>query len=214
MEASFFLFFDFSNVFDFVLIFLTVSIFSFFVSIFFDFSVSFKFPRFFRLAFLIKFPLFCSLFTFGQVKGNARCGRSRHRSTNQSVRVCQVNLATPKVAMNTDYLLQKKKTGEKDVPRCLPIFESCYACHCSKLSLSIFFFLGDQMFERFACHGLFCFKKCVLTVSLSCMASSCVAQDCPPARGPLGFNLRLLPMLLARSHHVWMVSIWCFSCSD
>ena len=105
-----------------------------------------------------KIPLF-RLFTFGLVKGNARCGRSQHRSTNQSVRVCQVNLATPKAAMNTGYLLLKKKTGEKDVPRYLPIFESFYACHCSKLSLSIFFFLGDQMFERFACHGLFLFQE-------------------------------------------------------
>ena len=42
--------------------------------------------------------LFCFFwfFTFGVVKGNARYGRSRYPPTNQSFRVCIVNLATPK----------------------------------------------------------------------------------------------------------------------
>ena len=39
------------------------------------------------------------IFTFGQVKGNALDGRSRHPPTNQSFRVCKVNLATLKVAI-------------------------------------------------------------------------------------------------------------------
>ena len=52
---------------------------------------------FFLLSFLLAFLFFKKkLFTFGQVKGKARHGRSRH----QSFRVCKVNLATLKVAMN------------------------------------------------------------------------------------------------------------------
>ena len=52
---------------------------------------------FLLLAFL--FIFFCKrFFAFGQVKGNARHGRSRHRPTNQSFRVCKVNPATPMVA--------------------------------------------------------------------------------------------------------------------
>ena len=53
----------------------------------------------FRFLFLLVFLRF---FTFGQVQGDARDGRSRHRPTNQptnqSFRVCKVNLATLKVA--------------------------------------------------------------------------------------------------------------------
>ena len=56
--------------------------------LFFDTCVSFHF--------LVGFSRF---FTFGQVKSNARDGRSRHHGDiNQSVRVCKVNLATLKVA--------------------------------------------------------------------------------------------------------------------
>ena len=51
------------------------------------------------LAFLFIFCfVFKRLFTFGQVKSNTRDGRSRHRPTKQSFRVCKVNLAIPKVA--------------------------------------------------------------------------------------------------------------------
>ena len=53
---------------------------------FFFACVSFHFLFFFQKSFL----------TFGQVRGNARHGRSRH----PSFRVCKVNLATLKVAIN------------------------------------------------------------------------------------------------------------------
>ena len=43
----------------------------------------------------VYFVKFCK---FGQVQGNARDGRSRHRPTNQIFRVCKVNLATLNVA--------------------------------------------------------------------------------------------------------------------
>ena len=46
-------------------------------------------------------------FHLGQVKGNARDGRSRHPPTNQSFRACEVNLATLKVATHVP-----KKTRE------------------------------------------------------------------------------------------------------
>ena len=41
----------------------------------------------------LRFSSFFWLFTFGQVKGNARDGRSRH----QCFRVCEVDVATLKV---------------------------------------------------------------------------------------------------------------------
>ena len=44
--------------------------------------------------------IFLRFFTFGRSKSNSRDGRSRHRQTNQSFRVCNVNLATLKVATN------------------------------------------------------------------------------------------------------------------
>ena len=40
-------------------------------------------------------------FTFGQVKSDARRGRSRHQPTNQSFRVRKLNLATLKVAIKS-----------------------------------------------------------------------------------------------------------------
>ena len=49
------------------------------------------------------FFIFSRFFTSGQVKGNARHGRSRHPPTNQSFRVCRVNLATPKVAIGANH---------------------------------------------------------------------------------------------------------------
>ena len=39
---------------------------------------------------------FFTFFPFGQVKGNARDGQSRHRPTNRNFRVCKVNLSTQK----------------------------------------------------------------------------------------------------------------------
>ena len=66
--------------------------------------VSFHVSCFVLLAFLFILFVFLSL-TFGQVKGNARQGRSRHpvaTPTNQNVGVCKVNLATLKVAMNEE----------------------------------------------------------------------------------------------------------------
>ena len=58
----------------------------------------FAFLVIFFLVFLFACVSFHSLrfFTFGQVEGNARDGRSRH----QSFRVCKVNFATLKVAIN------------------------------------------------------------------------------------------------------------------
>ena len=58
---------------------------------------------FFLLVFLFMFLCFENrFFTFRQVKGNTRDGRSRHHRrhspTNQSFRVCKVDLATLKVA--------------------------------------------------------------------------------------------------------------------
>ena len=75
---------------------------SFFQKKSFHFSPSSFFPCVsFRFLFLVFSLRFFSLFlflkkicTFGQVKSNAR----RHRPTNQSFRVCKVNLATIKVA--------------------------------------------------------------------------------------------------------------------
>ena len=49
---------------------------------------------FFEIFHLLLFLFFLRLSTFGQVKGNARHGRSRR----QSFRVCKVNLSTLKVA--------------------------------------------------------------------------------------------------------------------
>ena len=62
--------------------------FMFFFSYFFFACVSFHLLLFFK-----------KIFTFGTVKGNARDGRSRHQPTNQSFRVCKVNLATRNVAI-------------------------------------------------------------------------------------------------------------------
>ena len=73
-------------------------IFTLFFSCFRFFSFSF-FLFFFLLAFLFHSS---RLFTFRQVKGSARDGRSRHRATNQSFRACEVNLATPQVAKIND----------------------------------------------------------------------------------------------------------------
>ena len=91
LNLFFVFFFDFS----FFLIFACVSFHFFF---FFLIAVSLFFPLFFLLAFLFFFLVLERFFTFGQVEGNACSGRSRHRPTNQSFRVCKVNLATLKVA--------------------------------------------------------------------------------------------------------------------
>ena len=73
----------------------------------FDFSIFFFFKKFFGCGFFFFFLIFCLIvfffdflrfFTFGQVKSNARDGRSRHPTTNQSFRVCKVNIATVQVA--------------------------------------------------------------------------------------------------------------------
>ena len=65
------------------------------MNLFFHFFIL---PLFFVFAFLFIGFVFLSLFykfsTFGQVKGNARYGRSRHPPSNQSYRVRKVNLAT------------------------------------------------------------------------------------------------------------------------
>ena len=69
---------------------------------FFLFLIVLHFPFFFLLlAFLLifHFSINFRFLTFGKVKGNARYGRSRHQPTNQSL-VCEVNLATLKVAIN------------------------------------------------------------------------------------------------------------------
>ena len=60
------------------------------------------FLLFFSLAFLSIFLCFLLFFLkvlYRQVIGNARYGRSRHRPTNQSFRVCDVDFAALKVAI-------------------------------------------------------------------------------------------------------------------
>ena len=81
----------------FLFLFLFVFLLFFFIFCFFFLSRVF-------LQFFLKF------FRFRQVKGNARCGRSRHRPTNQSYQVCKVDLATLGVAIKT------KKNGQREDP--------------------------------------------------------------------------------------------------
>ena len=76
---------------------------------------SFSFFIFLLLAFLLIILVFCKVLTFGQVTGDARDGRSRHRPTNQSFRVGKVHLATVKVAQenNRTYVRDDGKAGMK-----------------------------------------------------------------------------------------------------
>ena len=70
----------------------------------------FNFSLFFSVVSFL-FSCFFEFFTFGQVTGNARDGRSLHRPTNQRLRVCKVHLATPKVAtMSMKFLDRKNNT--------------------------------------------------------------------------------------------------------
>ena len=101
-----------------------LGVFSDFFLIFYFFFVSFStvLPFFFLLAFLFIFLVFfCCLrflsflfflkkrfFAFGQVKGIARDGRSRHGPTNQSFRVCKVDLATLKVAITWSHVVSQR----------------------------------------------------------------------------------------------------------
>ena len=93
---SFSLFFDFLILEDFLIVFLFLL---FFIFPFFVTCVSLHFFLFF-FAFHFLFIFFLkNIFTFGQVKSDARHGRPRH----QSFRVCEVNLATRKVATTVGF---------------------------------------------------------------------------------------------------------------
>ena len=81
----YFVFFLFWRIFCFILLFCFFSFSPVFLSCVF-FSLSF-FLFFFLLACLFVFSFFKTFFSVGQVKGNARNGRSRHQPTNQRFRV-------------------------------------------------------------------------------------------------------------------------------
>ena len=76
----------------------------FFILLFFEhfFEFIFLIVYMFCLFFLFFFKKKKTLFTFGQVQSNTRDGRARHPPTNHSFRVCKVNLATLKVAKNSN----------------------------------------------------------------------------------------------------------------
>ena len=63
------------------------------------------------------FSIFKRFLTFGQVKGNVRYGRSRHPPTNQSFRVCKVNLATLEVAKKDHHVLHQPFLSSRSVSR-------------------------------------------------------------------------------------------------
>ena len=99
-----------------------LGVFSDFFLIFYFFFVSFStvLPFFFYLRFFsfflfffvacVSFHFFLKkrFFAFGQVKGIARDGRSRHGPTNQSFRVCKVDLATLKVAITWSHVVSQR----------------------------------------------------------------------------------------------------------
>ena len=92
-----------------------------FLLIFFAFSSLFQFFPVFSVVFL--FSCFFEFFTFGQVTSNGRDGRSLHRPTNQRLRVCEVHLATPKVAT---MLMKLLDTNITHVEKSAPKFMYCF----------------------------------------------------------------------------------------
>ena len=89
-------FFDFLILEDFLIVFL------FFAFFHFPLFRNLRFFTFFLVFFCFSFSFFFfskNIFTFGQVKSDARHGRPRH----QSFRVCEVNLATRKVATTVGF---------------------------------------------------------------------------------------------------------------
>ena len=93
---------------------------------------------FFHFSFLI-----FEFFTFGHVKGNARDGRSRHRLTNQSFRVCKVNLATLKVATSLMVDVEEMESLLGPVIRMWISDESCKKQRTKKVAR--YFRLSAQM---------------------------------------------------------------------
>ena len=103
------------------------------------------FPFYYCLVCLRFLSFLKRFFTFGQVKGNARHGRSRHQRRhqpiNQSFRVCKFSLATLKVATNT----KNKRYETKDTTPTHPHDHT----HTTPASLSFFLVLcGFSQFQN------------------------------------------------------------------